>query len=91
MSGAFLADDRDGGDILVWIATEVMGHAQHWVLLALSFSGSAIHLQVHLVDHSQARGADGMSKAFQAAIDLAGHFAVGIIKTVHDVFDSGAF
>ena len=72
-------------------ATQVVGHAEHWVLLPLPLISTAVHLQVHLIDHAQARGPDGMAKALQATIDLAGHLAIGVIEAVHDVLDRAAF
>src|SRR5262249_13445277 len=70
--GRVFADDRDSRNIGLREATEVVRQAEEGVLLALALAGTALHLQVHLIDHAQARGADRMAKAFEATVDLAG-------------------
>ena len=71
-------------------AAEVVGEAEARLVLALALAGAALHLQVHLVDHAQARGADRMAEALQAAVDLARHLAVGIVEAVEHVLDGAA-
>jgi len=44
-------------------------------VLELAGAGTALQLQVHLVEHAQARRADRMTEALQAAVDLAGDLA----------------
>ena len=51
----------------------------------LSFTGQAVKLQIHLVQHSEARSTNGMAEAFQAAVDLAGYIAVMVEYPVHHI------
>src|SRR5690242_5790196 len=71
-------------------AAEIVGEAEDRRLLPLALAGAALHLQIELVEHAQARGADRMAEAFEAAIDLAGERAAGIEDAVHDVPDRAA-
>jgi len=79
-SGAFLPQDHEGADALVGKTAEVVGEAEHGLLLALALLGAALHLQVHLVNHAQPRGVDGVAEALQAAVVLAGDGAVGVVE-----------
>src|SRR5260370_16042292 len=79
------ADDGHAGHVLARRAAQVVGHADARVL-QLAGAGAALELQVHLVEHAQTRGADRMAEAFQAAVDLAGDLAVGVVEAVQDVF-----
>src|SRR5262249_34521090 len=54
---AVFSDDRDRADVLVRETAQVMGQPDARRVLALALAGAALHLQVHLVDHAQARGA----------------------------------
>src|SRR5436190_17116350 len=78
------ADDGDAGHVLARRAAEVVGHADARVF-ELAGAGAALELQVHLVEHAQARGADRMAEALQAAVDLAGDLAVGVVEAVEHV------
>src|SRR5215475_45244 len=80
-----LPDDGDGRDIHMREAAEIVSEAEDRLRLPLALAGAALHLQIALVEHAQARGADGMAEAFEAAIDLARHLAVGIVEAVQDV------
>src|SRR5689334_15877241 len=90
-SRSIFADDRDGADVALREAAEVVRQAEYGLLFALALAGAALHLQVHLVDHAQARGADGVAEALEAAVDLAGHLAVRVVETVEDVLDGTPF
>src|SRR5579862_8052506 len=78
------ADDGDGADVHRGRAAQIVRHADPG-RFELARAGAALKLQVHLVEHAQARGADGMTEAFQAAVDLARQLAVGVVEAVHDV------
>src|SRR5580698_845138 len=79
------ADDGHAGHVLARGAAQIVGHADARVL-QLTGAGAALELQVHLVQHAQARGADRMAEAFQPAVDLAGDLAVGVVEAVQNVF-----
>src|SRR5262245_33634327 len=79
------ADDGDARDVLARRAAEIVRHADLRVL-ELAGAGAALELQVHLVEHAQARGADRMAEALQAAVDLAGDRAIGVVEAVEHVF-----
>src|SRR5450755_402465 len=79
------ADDGHAGHVLARGAAQIVGHADARVL-QLTRAGAALELQVHLVEHAQARGADRMAEAFQPTVDLAGDLAVGIVEAVEHVF-----
>src|SRR6188474_3036729 len=79
------ADDGHARHVLARRAAEVVGHADARVL-ELAGAGAALELQVHLVEHAQARRADRMAEALQAAVDLAGDLAVGVVEAVEDIF-----
>src|SRR6266581_4895670 len=64
------ADDGHARDVLARCAAEIVRHADARAL-ELARPRLALDLQVHLVEHAQARGADRMAEAFQAAVDLA--------------------
>src|SRR5215510_5678939 len=85
-----LPDDGDGRHVHMREAAEIVGEAENRLLLALALAGAALHLEIKLVEHAEARGADGMAEAFEAAIDLAGKRAAGIEDAVHDVADRAA-
>src|SRR5262245_43577186 len=87
---AVLADDGNGSDVALWKAAEVVGQAEHGLLRPLPLAGAALHLQVHFVDHPQPGGADRVAEALEATIDLAGNFAVGVIKGVEHILDGAA-
>src|SRR5690348_13629048 len=87
---AVLADDGDRADVLVREAAEIVDEAAHRLLAALALAGAPLHLQIDLVDHAQARGADRVAEAFEAAIDLARHLALGIVEAVEHVLDRAA-
>src|SRR5689334_11738675 len=76
-SGAFEADDGDRTDVLRRLAAEVVGQA-HGGLAQLARTRPALQLQVHLVEHADAAGADRVAEALEATVDLAGDLAVGI-------------
>src|SRR5690242_4590731 len=78
------ADDGDARHVLARRAAEIVGHADLRVL-ELARAGPALELQVHLVEHAQARGTDRMAEALEAAVDLAGDLAVGIVEAVEHV------
>ena len=42
-------------------------------------------LQVHLIQHSQARSPNGMAETFQTAVDLTGDLAVTIEDPIHHI------
>src|SRR6185295_7451272 len=88
---AVFSDDGNGGDVALGKTTEVVGQTKHWLLRPLTLAGAALHLQVHLVDHTQTRGADRVAEALEAAVDLTGNLAVGIIEAVEHVLDGAAF
>src|SRR5690606_26952676 len=84
-SGADLPDDRYRADVEMRQAAEIVGQAERRRLLPLALAGTALHLQIELVEHAQAGGTDRMAEAFQPAVDLAGQAAVAVVETVHDV------
>src|SRR5256714_10697263 len=88
---AVFADDGDGADVALGEAAEIVGEAEHGLLLPLALAGAALHLQVHFVDHAQARSADRVAEALEAAVDLAGHLAVRVVEAVEHVLDGAAF
>src|SRR5215212_8519649 len=79
------ADDGDARDVLARRAAEIVGHADARIL-ELARPRLALQLQVHLVEHAQARSADRMAEALQPAVDLAGDLAVGVVEAVEHVF-----
>src|SRR5215472_10656257 len=90
-SGTVLADDGNRAHVLMREPAQIVHEAAHRLLLALPRAGASLHLQIDLVDHAQARCADGMAEAFEPAIDLAWHLAVGVVEAVEHVFDGAAF
>src|SRR6266853_774350 len=78
------ADDGHAGHVLARRAAQIVGHADARIL-QLAGAGAALELQVHLVEHAQAGGADRMAEAFQPAVDLAGDLAVGVVEAVEHV------
>ena len=50
--GPFFADDGHRADVLVREAAQVVGQAEHRLVRPLPISSTALHLQVHLVDHA---------------------------------------
>src|SRR5215471_2980779 len=83
------ADDGHARHVLARRAAEIVGHGDLGVL-ELAGAGAALELQVHLVEHPEARGADRMAEAFQAAVDLAGNLAVRIVEAVEHVLPAVA-
>ena len=57
---------------------------------ALAGAGATLQLQIHLVDHADARSADRMAEALQAAVDLAGDLAVAVVEAVEHVLHGAA-
>src|SRR5262249_47108468 len=90
-SGAVLANDGNGGDVALREAPKIVGQTETRLLRALAFAGAALHLQVHLIDHAQTRGANWVAKTLEAAIDLAGDFAIRVVEPVEHIFDGAAF
>src|SRR5262249_20404937 len=88
---AVLADDRDRRHVALREAAEVVRQTEQGFLLALALAGTAVHLQVHFIDHAQARGANRMAKALEPAIDLARYLSARIVKAVEHILDSPAF
>src|SRR3990172_4575895 len=72
-------DDRDRGDVLAREAPEIVRETEHGVA-RLPLASPAAELQVHLVEHAQAGGADRGAEALQAAVHLAGHPARPILQ-----------
>ena len=68
-------DNRDAADVHVRHPAQVVREAKARVG-QLPLVGSPQELQVHLIQHPQPGGADGMAEAFQPAVGLAGHLAV---------------
>src|SRR5262249_7203051 len=79
------ADDGDARQFLARRAAEIVGHADPGIL-ELARAGPTLELQVHLVQHAQARGADRMAETLQPAVDLARDLAVGVVEAVEHVF-----
>ena len=52
---------------------------------SLALAGAPEQLQIDLVGHAQAGGADRMAEALQAAVDLAGNGAVAVVSAVEHV------
>src|SRR3979490_2602643 len=90
LSRPVFAHDGDGANVALRKAAEVVGEAEARLVLALALAGAALHLQVHFIDHPEARGADGMTEALQAAVDLTGYLAVGVVEAVEHVLDGAA-
>ena len=64
---------------------QVVGQAEAGVF-DLPFPGPAVKLEVHLIEHAQTRGPDGMAEAFQPPIHLGRDpAAVAVIETVQGV------
>src|SRR5215467_12774020 len=78
------ADDGHARHVLARRAAEIVGHADPGIL-ELARAGPALELQIHLVEHAQARGADRMAGALQPAVDLARDLAVGVVEAVEHV------
>src|SRR5690349_11501759 len=89
-SGALCTDDGDGADVHGWRAAEVVGHSNLRVL-ELPRAGATLQLQVHLIKHAESGSSDGVSEAFESAIDLTGHLSVSVVEAVHHVLPRLAF
>src|SRR5690606_31152612 len=84
VSAPVSAHDRDRRHVLVRKAAQVVGQTIARVV-ELTGSGTAEDLAVHLVQHAQTRGADRVSEALQAAIDLTRDLTVGVVEAVQHV------
>ena len=51
---------------------------------------SMLQLKIHFVEHAQARGADGVTEAFQPTIGLTRDPPVKVKKAIHHVSDCAA-
>src|SRR3546814_1885842 len=55
------------------------------------WSSDVCSSDLHFVEHANAARTDGMAKALQAAVDLAGQLAIGVVEAVQYVADRAAF
>ena len=72
-------------------AAQVVGQAERCILDLSLFRNPFQKLFVHGIDHAQPGSTDGMAKAFQSAVHLAGDLAVKIVESVHDVLYDPTF
>src|SRR5690349_11892155 len=68
--------DGDAADIVVGETAEIVGQ-RAFRPNELAIARAAEQLVIPLIHHAQARRADRVAEAFQPAIDIAGHFAIG--------------
>src|ERR1051326_3047025 len=84
------ADNRHRTDVLVRKTAEIVRESEARLILALAVTRAAEHLQIDFVDHAQARGADRVPEALEAAVDLARYAAGRIIEPVEHVIEGAA-
>src|SRR6185437_8818287 len=71
-------------------AAEVVDEAEPRIA-QLARAGAAVELQIDLIQHADAAGADRVAKTFQAAVDLAGKTTFGVESAVEDIANRAAF
>ncbi len=69
------SDNRNAADVLKRETAEIVRQTEPGIG-NLALVRAAVELQVHFVEHSQPRRADGMAETFQPAVHLAGDLAV---------------
>ena len=71
----------------MWETAEIVGHPEDRLFFSLTITGASLHLQIHLVNHPKAGGANWMAETFKTAVNLAGDLAIRVIEPVHHVID----
>src|SRR6187402_1636153 len=79
-----LADDGDEAHATTGRAAQVVGEAELGVV-DLTRASLAAELEPHLVHHPQARSADGVAEALEAAVRVDRLRALEVEAAIHDV------
>ena len=84
------AHDGDGRDVLMREATQIVRHADRRIV-ELTITSTAEDLIIHFIKHTKAGSANRVTEAFEAAVNLTGYLAVGVIKPVEHILPGLAF